>query len=123
MGKVKMLKPRIATLSPERVAPAPSLGRGGVVSWRAGRTTVERGYNYRWKTARNLFLAAHPLCECADCDGGRKRITAATVVDHHVPHRGDPELFWNQSNWRAMAKACHDRKTQRELQEEANGKA
>lgn len=39
-----------------------------------------------------------------------KYITA-TVVDHIQPHRGDEELMWNQNNWQALCKPCHDRKT------------
>ncbi|WP_390622926.1 HNH endonuclease [Ralstonia syzygii] len=38
----------------------------------------------------------------------------ATVVDHIVPHKGDQHLFWRRSNWQALCKACHDRKTARE---------
>jgi 5-methylcytosine-specific restriction protein A len=38
----------------------------------------------------------------------------ASVVDHIVPHRGDMALFWDRSNWQAMSKLCHDRKTARE---------
>jgi 5-methylcytosine-specific restriction protein A len=33
------------------------------------------------------------------------------VVDHIVPHRGREQLFWDESNWQALCKACHDRKT------------
>ena len=33
------------------------------------------------------------------------------TVDHIIPHRGDPELFWDRSNWQALCKNCHDRKT------------
>ena len=40
----------------------------------------------------------------------------ATVVDHVVPHRGDEQLFWDRSNWRALCKRCHDQKTRREDQ-------
>lgn len=65
-------------------------------------------YTYAWQKASKAFLRAHPLCQCPHCDEGRKRVTASAVVDHHVPHRGDPVLFWDRSNWRAMAKACHD---------------
>jgi 5-methylcytosine-specific restriction protein A len=35
----------------------------------------------------------------------------AEVVDHKVPHRGDPALFWNVGNWQALSKRHHDRKT------------
>jgi 5-methylcytosine-specific restriction protein A len=39
------------------------------------------------------------------------RITPATVIDHITPHRGDRALFWQSSNWQALCKPCHDRKT------------
>ncbi len=65
-------------------------------------------YTYRWQKASKAFLALQPLCECPRCDAGRLRVTPATVVDHHVPHRGDLKLFWDKSNWRRLAKACHD---------------
>jgi 5-methylcytosine-specific restriction endonuclease McrA len=50
----------------------------------------------------------HPLCE--ECLGHGVAMPA-TVVDHIVPHRGDPKLFWDRSNWQALCKRCHDRKT------------
>lgn len=74
----------------------------------------QRLYTNAWARASKAFLAAHPLCQCEDCGDGRKRVTAATVVDHKVPHRGDRSLFWDSSNWQSMAKACHDRKTARD---------
>lgn len=40
-------------------------------------------------------------------------VTAATVVDHIVPHRGDYELFWKDGNHQSLCKACHDRHKQR----------
>lgn len=77
-------------------------------------SSTERGYGYRWQKASKAYLAAHPLCQCADCDEGRKRLLPATVVDHRIPHRGDMALFWDSSNWQAMSKPCHDAKTARE---------
>jgi 5-methylcytosine-specific restriction protein A len=71
----------------------------------------QRGYGYRWQQTSKGFLRAHPLCQCKDCLEGVKQLKAATVVDHIIPHKGDMELFWNRSNWQAMAKDCHDRKT------------
>jgi 5-methylcytosine-specific restriction protein A len=65
----------------------------------------------RWRIARMHFLAEHPLCMCPACDSGKSRVTAATVVDHIKPHRGDLALFWDETNWQAMSKPCHDRKT------------
>ena len=107
---LQTLKPRLAIMSTARV---PVMQPG---SWRkAGATSTERGYTYRWQQASKAFLGVHPLCQCPDCDDGRKRVTLATVVDHIIPHRGDMVLFWDsEHNWQSMSKPCHDRKTQRE---------
>ena len=67
----------------------------------------------RWRRQSRAFLAQHPLCQCPRCDEGRMRVCAATVVDHRKAHGGDPALFWDQSNWQALAKACHDSYKQR----------
>ena len=77
-------------------------------------SAASRGYGYRWRKTAAGFLRAHPLCQCPDCDEGRKRLVPATVVDHRTPHKGDKRLFWDPNNWQSMAKACHDRKTARE---------
>ncbi|MBK9704528.1 MAG: HNH endonuclease [Betaproteobacteria bacterium] len=42
------------------------------------------------------------MCEAAG------RLTAASVVDHVVPHRGDQALFWDVGNWQPLCKPCHD---------------
>ena len=71
-------------------------------------TAAERGYGSEWRRARDHYLQLHPLCvECAK----KGIIRAASVVDHIVPHRGDQSLFWDQSNWQALCKSCHDQKT------------
>ena len=75
------------------------------------RSAAGRGYDSRWQKARKRFLQAHPLCEQCLKEG---RYTKATVVDHVVPHRGDPKLFWDEGNWQALCKRCHDKKTGRE---------
>lgn len=72
-----------------------------------------RLYGRRWHKASRAFLAQHPLCQCPACDEGRKRVRQATVVDHKVPHRGDPALFWDERNWQALSKRCHDSWKQR----------
>jgi 5-methylcytosine-specific restriction enzyme A len=71
-------------------------------------SAARRGYNARWRAARKRFLADHPLC--AECQRQR-RVTAAVIVDHIIPHKHDPDLFWDRSNWQALCKLCHDRKT------------
>lgn len=67
-----------------------------------------RGYTRRWQRARLAFLSAHPLCEIQGQDCTR----LATVVDHRQPHRGNVALFWDQANWQAACKPCHDRTKQ-----------
>jgi 5-methylcytosine-specific restriction protein A len=79
----------------------------------ARSTTAQRGYSSQWRKARAAFLRAHPVCECDQCKA-LGRLLPATVVDHVIPHRGDERLFWDQCNWRAMSKRCHDSKTARE---------
>lgn len=72
-------------------------------------TATERGYNREWKKARDAYLQEHPYCvRCWEED--RKKIKA-TVVDHIIPHKGDYQLFWSRTNWQALCKAHHDRKT------------
>lgn len=68
----------------------------------------KRGYGSVWKKEREIFLAAHPLCE--ECLKAGKYVKA-TDVDHVVPHRGDVELFWDKNNWRALCHSCHSKKT------------
>lgn len=101
-----MLKPSIAMLG------SPQQPGSGTPPSRQGANA--RGYTYRWQKESKRFLAEHPLCQCPECDDGRKRVVAATVVDHIEPHRGDTEKFWDQTNWQAMSKPCHDAKTARE---------
>ena len=74
-------------------------------------SAAQRGYGSRWRRARKAFLRRHPLCgRCREVGG----LEASTVVDHIVPHRGDHSLFWDEANWAALCKRCHDRKTARE---------
>lgn len=71
-------------------------------------SSSNRGYDARWHKASRLYLKKHPLCvECAR----EGRVEAATVVDHIIPHKGDPVLFWDESNWQSLCKMHHDKKT------------
>ena len=68
----------------------------------------KRGYGAKWNTARLIFLDTHPLC--CKCEAN-DRVVAANVVDHVIPHKGNQKLFWDQKNWQALCKPCHDTKT------------
>ena len=84
--------------------------------------SAERGYTWRWRKARLGWLRAHPLC--GDRHQGASdqhslclqqgRVSAAHVVDHIVPHKGDDDLFWNSDNWQSLCTDCHNVKTARE---------
>ncbi len=101
---------------PCRFPGCPNLCEVGVYCYEHKRFTtdavrggaVKRGYDAKWREARKLFLQKNPLCVSCMRDG---KLTPATIVDHVIPHRGDQTLFWNKSNWQALCKRCHDRKT------------
>jgi len=78
-----------------------------------------RGYNYKWQKYRLAFLKANPLC--ADCED-EGQVSAATVVDHIKPHRGDMVLFWDPKNHRGLCKTHHDKKTAEEIRGNDQGR-
>ena len=58
-----------------------------------------------WKQLRLEHLARNPLCVYCKQEG---KLTAATVVDHITPHKGDLALFYNQDNLQSLCKLHHD---------------
>lgn len=94
------LTPRVQALTPTlRTVPRPSGRESGLYN------------SYRWKKERAAFLVVNPLCEKCDQSG---RVTAATIVDHRIPHRGDPILFWDRRNWAPICAHHHSSDKQRE---------
>jgi 5-methylcytosine-specific restriction protein A len=89
---------------PKRLASKPS----GAPQHMPRETTNERGYTYRWQKAREGWLRNHPLCVHCERDG---RVVAASDVDHIIPHKGDMELFWDNTNWQSLCAPCHSTKT------------
>jgi 5-methylcytosine-specific restriction protein A len=75
---------------------------------RARPTSSQRGYDKRWRPLRDLFLSRNPLCViCRRQD----RLTAATHVDHIIPHRMNDDLRLDWNNLQALCASCHSRKT------------
>jgi 5-methylcytosine-specific restriction enzyme A len=69
----------------------------------------QRGYDSKWRRESKAFLALPENRFCA-CGCGR----LADMVDHKIPHRGDMKLFWDRSNWAALASSpCHSSRKQR----------
>ena len=67
----------------------------------------------RWRRFRRVFLDRNPLC--IDPFGiHRGRPTPATDVDHIIPRRERPDLWYTESNVQALCKGCHSRKTSHE---------
>lgn len=105
MARLKTLQNRVATHKP-------SLKVINSDSWRSTKTSSnDRGYGYKWQQARLQHLQQQPLCVYCERQG---RITAASVVDHKIPHRGDMNLFWDRANWQSLCSACHSSVKQKE---------
>lgn len=106
MARLMTLKSSVPMLDARRV---PTMQAG---SWRASdQTAAQRGYGYKWQKAREGFLRSHPLCVMCQAED---RVTAANVVDHKTPHRGDQALFWDRTNWQSLCATHHSRDKQRE---------
>lgn len=60
----------------------------------------------RWRNFRKEFLKAHPYCYIC---GGK-----AVIADHIRPHRGDLNLFYDETNIQPLCQSCHSRKTLQE---------
>jgi 5-methylcytosine-specific restriction protein A len=71
-----------------------------------------RGYNTAWRKASTAYLQDHPWCECPECSALPllQRDLAAEV--DHIDGLGPlgPRGF-DPSNWQAMSKRHHSRKT------------
>ena len=77
------------------------------------QTTVERGYDYRWKRLSERKRIADPLCEECVRMG---RTTPATEV-HHIHRIQDaPQLRLTWANLMSVCRACHER-LEKELQQ------
>jgi 5-methylcytosine-specific restriction protein A len=103
MPRLKTIKPRLATLSTQRVK--------AVEVRRIGATPRTRGR--AWMETRARWLRKHPLCIHCQAQG---LVTAAEEVDHVIP-------LWmggrdDETNFQSLCKACHAAKTA----EEAKGR-
>lgn len=72
---------------------------------RERRTARERGYDAKWDRESGQYRREHPLCEYCELEG---RVSAAELVDHLYPHRGDRWLFWLKLLWVSCCARCHN---------------
>lgn len=102
---LKALGSRLAGL-PARIARSPD----PVVETELRRGSArERGYTTAWDKAAKGHLDRSPLCVyCAMGAWGQPpRVTAARLVDHLIPHKGDQAIFWNKRDWVSSCTPCH----------------
>ena len=66
--------------------------------------------NRRWKAASRAFRSRPENVWCAECRK-HNRLRRSTQTDHIIPHNGDEQLFWTESNWQPLCDRCHARKT------------
>ncbi|MES2789974.1 MAG: HNH endonuclease [Planctomycetota bacterium] len=70
-------------------------------------------YGRLWDKTAKGFLRASENALCVICRR-KGRIEPAKCVDHITPHKGDPVLFWEATNWQGLCLSCHSRKTAQE---------
>jgi 5-methylcytosine-specific restriction endonuclease McrA len=69
----------------------------------------------RWRLEvrpSELIKAGFTCLWCRLCDPTGR----ALVVDHKIPHRGDEDLFWAESNRQVLCTTCHNGRKQRQEQ-------
>lgn len=66
---------------------------------------TQRGYGERWTKTSIAFRKKHPLC--GECQ--HQGITRpCDLVDHKIPARARPDLFWTRENWWGLCTDCHN---------------
>lgn len=104
---VCMMRPLVATLHETRDTAA---ANRNTVHWRQWYKSA------RWQRLR-IEVLTRDLYTCRQTGvilAGKANAPDSPVVDHVVPHRGDPALFWDINNLQAVTKAYHDSEKQRQ---------
>lgn len=80
---------------------------------RAARpSSHSHGYNAAWSKASTAYLENHPYCECLECSAlPPLQRDLATEVDHIDGLGPLGPRGYDPSNWQAMSKRHHSRKT------------
>jgi 5-methylcytosine-specific restriction protein A len=111
MARLKTLKPRLGALPPrvrylprEEAEAVRLRAREQAHVWRAWYKTA------RWRALR-LEVLARDGYRCRQTGvmlTGKYPADDSPTVDHIVPHRGDPVMFWDPNNLQSVSKAWHD---------------
>ncbi len=71
-----------------------------------------RMYGPEWQSLRKL-VALRDGYQCRQC--GRLCYRKGDMhIDHIVPHKGNPDLFWDLDNLQVLCASCHSTKTAKE---------
>lgn len=113
MPKIKMIKPLVGTLKP-LIGRSPGdekaryHERDENQPWRAWY------YSRRWKELRKAVWVrdAYTCRKTGTLCIGRYPAGDSPVADHIIPHRGDPDLFWDINNVQTVSKEYHDSEKQ-----------
>lgn len=111
MGKLTNLRPAMRGLAPRIARSTDAQGHSkGAETWRAWYHLA------RWKHPKTglrmkVLIRDHFTCQAPAC-GKLVGDTAQLVADHIAPHRGDPALFWCETNLETLCKPCHDGRKQ-----------
>lgn len=73
-------------------------------------SSAKRGYGGKWQRQRAQYLKDNPLCKFCEVLGF---VTAADVIDHVRPHKGNERLFRSYSNWQSLCFHHHNSDKQR----------
>ena len=115
MSRLKRPPARVGT-TPARIAPITPIDEADRSRQRTAAQPWRKWYlTRRWRTLRLEALERDGwVCRATGVPlTGRHPAADAPVVDHVIPHRGDPALFWDLKNLRSVAKGWHDREKQR----------
>lgn len=115
MGRLKAMKPAVGALPGRLYADRAGLDRkeaerersrqrDQAAPWRAWYKTA------RWqKLRRRVFARDGYRCQQTGALLGHKHPhPLSPVADHIKPHRGDPVLFWDETNIQTVSKEWHD---------------
>lgn len=101
MGRLVSLPPRLSPLPSLLTTQRDDSGHSPTLEpWRVWYSLK------RWKILRiATFKRDRFKCqECGLIDGNTSRL----ICDHKTPHRGEPDLFWDENNVHTLCKPCHD---------------
>lgn len=107
MGRLKTIPSRLSGVKPRLAQPSPRETEGQ----RRSEGPIK---SYRWQKLRQKILArdGYVCRQTGVALIGKYPEANSPVVDHIKPHRGDLDLFWDESNLQSVTKAWHDREKQ-----------